>query len=56
MDLDPSWMFDEYWAYEQARFNESQVEQERAAPVGWGTRSSAGGGVGHQGGGGWWHW
>ncbi len=30
MDLDPSWTFDEYQAYEQTRFNESQVEQERA--------------------------
>jgi len=30
MDLDPSWTFDAYQAYEQARFNESRAEQERA--------------------------
>jgi len=30
MNLDPSWTFDEYRAYEQARFDESRAEQERA--------------------------
>jgi hypothetical protein len=30
MDVDPSWTFDEYQAYEQARLNESLAEQRQA--------------------------
>ena len=30
MDVDPSWTFDEYRAYEQARLNESLAEQRQA--------------------------
>jgi hypothetical protein len=30
MDVDPSWSFDEYQAYEQDRLDESLAEQERA--------------------------
>ena len=30
MDVDPSWTFDEYQAYERTRLNESLAEQARA--------------------------
>jgi hypothetical protein len=30
MDVDPSWTFDEYQAYERARLNESLAEQRQA--------------------------